>query len=533
MGIDFAAFFRALASAFGRPRPPVLPQRRPSPAPVEGSRTVAVVTPIPDAHVVLETVPPFEGVTNTDGYLAFQVPTSITATTVTIDAVGCQPYRQAIDLPPTNIDVRIGLPAGSGPTLLLPPLEPSYVRRDGVVLLQQRTFLDKGGVYLPFGVSLFWAFWAYQHDRDKLIRHLIWLADHRVDYIRVFTVIGPTWIGRVIDPRTSDWDHDLAGFLGLVYGQYGLRVELTIWQDTELTPSMNDRQFLIDRLALVIMQQPNAIQYVEICNEGYAHTERFPSDWPAEARALSKRLKLAIPHPVAVTSPGGMSPAEVIRWYGDSTANLMTAHLPRDVVGGGETGAWRYVRQTWDPWLTSTLAWTNDEGKGPQSSLAEDDDPLRLTMYAALTWLCGGAGFVLHTGAGVSGDGERGRAENLWDVSQIETTLAGIRASRRLLPPDLPNWTRHNASTRFPNYPYDPVGVGAQDNGNMLRAFAATRDGQVVCMPILIEAPAQFVPKWNLHTDVHDPLTGELLESHDGAFTLTPRGAAILIGRPL
>jgi hypothetical protein len=34
-----------------------------------------------------------------------------------------------------------------------------------------------------------------------------------------------------------------------------------------------------------------------------------------------------------------------------------------------------------------------------------------------------------------------------------------------------------------------------------------------------------------MRVDVHDPLTGNRLESHDGPFTLSPRPAAVLIGR--
>ena len=180
---------------------------------------------------------------------------------------------------------------------------------------------------------------------------------------------------------------------------------------------------------------------------------------------------------MAVSAPG----ADRQRWalVRGSTANLLTVHLPRDVVGGGDIGTWRYVRQTWDPWLESPLAWTNNEGKGPESSVAADDDPLRLTMYAGLTWLCGGAGFVLHTGAGVRGGGQedrdRSRAANLWQVAHIEETLAGINTLRKLLPADLPNWQRHNSNRNFPGYPFESGPVAeAIESGRLLRAFAAT-----------------------------------------------------------
>ena len=231
--------------------------------------------------------------------------------------------------------------------------------------------------------------------------------------------------------------------------------------------------------------------------------------------------------------------AAIATWYGQSSANLLTPHLPREETGGGLIGAWRYVRQTWDPWLASSLAWTNDEGKGPQSSVAADDDPLRLTMYAGLTWLCGGAGFVLHTGAGVGGGDaaskERGRVANLWEVANIEQTLAGIQTVRGLLPADLPNWSRHNANSSFPGYPFDTDRlVPLIEGGQMLRAFAATGGGRLIVMPIVAQVAVPFTARSAMHLEIYDPITGEPRGVCDLAAnetcTLPPTLAAVMIG---
>jgi hypothetical protein len=353
----------------------------------------------------------------------------------------------------------------------------------------------------------------------------------------VFGIIGPRWPDRIVDPGNRSWDGDLAGLLDLAVSR-GLRVELTIWQDTEQTP---DRRAILNRVAAIVSARPHAVQYLEICNEGYADTARFPpSGWPAEAQQLANALRMKTPHAVAVTSPAGLDPAAIATWYGQSSANLLTPHLPRDEVGGGVTGEWRYVRQTWDPWLASNLAWTNDEGKGPQSSVAADDDPLRLTMYAGLTWLCGGAGFVLHTGAGVGGGDQasqsRGRVANLWEVANIEETLAGIRTVRQLLPADLPNWSRQNANRNFPGYPFavDPL-VPLIESGQLLRAFAATAgDGRFIVMPIVAQVAVPFTARSGIHVDVYDPLTGEQREARDldagETYTQAPTLAAVIVG---
>jgi hypothetical protein len=444
---------------------------------------------------------------------------------LTITRPGYQPRTLPADLGDSGI-VTIGL-------------EPDSVRaRTGLVRLAGRAFLDDDGPYLAVGASLFWALWGYQNDRPRLEQHLDYFAARGVDYIRVFGIIGPRWSDRIIDPNNRTWDGDLAGLLDLAFSR-GLRVELTIWQDTDLTP---DRMAIIDRVAAVVAPRPQTIQYFEICNEGYADTSRFPSGWPGEAQVLANALWAKTPHVVAVTSPGAMDPAAIATWYGQTSANLLTPHLPREDTGGGLIGEWRYVRQTWDPWLASNLAWTNDEGKGPQSSLADDDDPLRLTMYAGLTWLCGGAGFVLHTGAGVGGGDQaslaRGRVANLWEVANIEQTLPGIETVRRLLPSDLPNWSRHNANRNFPGYPFDidrlvPLIEGQQ----LVRAFAATAsDGRFIVMPIVAQVDVPFTAKSAMHVDVYDPMTGEQRDAVDLAardtWMMPATLAAVLIGSP-
>jgi len=50
-------------------------------------------------------------------------------------------------------------------------------------------------------------------------------------------------------------------------------------------------------------------------------------------------------------------------------------------------------------------------------------------------------------------------------------------------------------------------------------------------MPISVSVPVPYAPRFPMHVDVHDPMTGKRLESYDGPFTLSPRRAAVLIGQ--
>src|SRR5581483_9093810 len=276
------------------------------------------------------------------------------------------------------------------------------------------------------------------------------------------------------------------------------------------------REQIVRHFVAALAPRREKVQAIEVGNELWTTGWQ---DKAAEAQRLARLLRETF-DVVAVTSPPGVDDAAIAQWYSDSRATLLTVHLPRD-GGNDESSAWRYVTRAWEPWLKSTMPWSNDEGKGPQSSVAADDDPLRLTMYAALTWLGGGAAFTLHTGAGISGGGALAapgpthpfvRSANVWEVPRIDQTLRGIGAVRKLLPPDLPNWTRARTSE--------------------LMFEARANDGRVVAMPLLMKNAIRVAPERTLRVDVYDPLTGARTDSQSTPFTLTPRTAAIVIGTP-
>src|SRR5690606_38523105 len=141
------------------------------------------------------------------------------------------------------------------------------------------------------------------------------------------------------------------------------------------------------------------------------------------------------------------------------------------------------------------VAWGDNEPKGPQASGSADDDPWRLTLAAATSWMSGAATYVLHTGPGVRFGGleDRGRAANFWEVANIDAILTGLRTVRSLLPPDVANWQRWNSNPNFPEYPYviDPV-QRAVDRGTILRAFCVGVDVRRICAPMQIGGPVGF-----------------------------------------
>lgn len=405
--------------------------------------------------------------------------------------------------------------------------------RQGLVRLDRRVFVDDDGPFLGVGASLFWASWGYEHDRARLEQNLKFLS-RKVDYIRVLGVVGPSgWADRMVSARSLLESGTIGGLTDLAYDTYGLRIEWTIFGGIETTPTSSDREALVRRFAAVLASRAQKVIHFEVTNEGWA-TGLGGDAGRAEGRRYAQILRESTSNRVAITAPENLGDAAHL-WYDGSAADLFTSHLDRSTNGTG--GVFRPIRQARDM-VDQPLAWTSNEPIGPQSSVAEDDDPTRLALSAAYTWLCHGAGYVLHTGAGVRGGGledlARGRVVNMWEVSRISETLDAIAAVRKILPADLPNWVWRNNNPNFPEYPFQTNPL--VDEANLLRAFAAIApDGRFVAIPIDVKRPTLFTAKRAMAFDVIEPATAAV-RSHQElvagqTFTLEPTPGAIFKGQ--
>jgi hypothetical protein len=216
----------------------------------------------------------------------------------------------------------------------------------------------------------------------------------------------------------------------------------------------------------------------------------------------------------------------------------MTVHSDRSQRGAG--GRWRPVKEVWNAHLSMPLPWIANEPIGPQSSVAEDDDPRRLTMIAGMTWLSGGAAFTLHTGAGVRGGGAedrlRRRVANVWEVPHIDQTLAGINALRAILPADLANFQPRDPAIDSADYPFEASSVAERiADGRLLAAYATTSsDGRFVVMPLVAAAPVPLTARTAMQLTLFDPLTGAPVDARSLAagetFVLPPREASVIVG---
>lgn len=427
-----------------------------------------------------------------------------------------------------------GPPGGGGPT----PLDDGYVPLpswpswsvSGDLETIGSVIKDDRGDHLWIGASFFSALWAWKFDRDRCLSALHFLADQGLTYIRIFGAVGPSgWTDRAIDPTWPDYESNAAGLIDTAAG-LGLRTQVTLIAGTELLPSQRSRQDFVHKWIRILSGRQEKVFIVEISNEGF---KNFPDT--AENKRLAQIVRVESPLLVATSAPPG-DQSKI--WYGDGgPANIGTVHLDRDTGGTGRE--WRPVRQPWEVQFYAGFprAWICNEPIGPQSSVAEDDDPMRLAMTAAIVWQAGGGAYTLHTGPGVRFGGvedlARGRVANFQQVNNIEAILDGLRSVRGLLPPSLPNWQHHNA--HWPGHPFQFQGglEPAIASEAILRAYASTNGAELIVMPIRILGPSDWVAKSRMAFKVIHPLTRDVLfdVSLDGGqrFTLPPVAPAVIM----
>jgi hypothetical protein len=416
----------------------------------------------------------------------------------------------------------------------------------GIVHGRGAAFADDRGPFLPLGATFFWGPWGYKFDRGRLERHLQFLAERGVDYVRVLGQVGApgrdpedSWSDRPIDPRWNDpcpesgegpatcgtFDQVIAGFTDLAYDRYGLRVEWTIFGGTDFTPTPASRLALVDRMLAMSKGREHKIMHFEIANEFYHNGFRGPEGLD-ELRSLGRHLQDRTGVLVALSAPRGSDCKVMQQMYAGGTGEVVTEHFSRS----GDDEGWADVRSAWDLQSCEGLPplRSSNEPIGPFASVRAEGDPLRLSMSAAMAYLSGVGAYVLHTGPGIRGGGradvERGRPADIWAVPEIDRILQALAHVRRVLPADLPAWTRHEVRED------DPV-VLRGGGGAPVRAYIATKARQFVVLPLAVEGPLTVQARVPVKLRVVHPVTGAALQSVSlaASATVTVTGAAAYI----
>lgn len=381
------------------------------------------------------------------------------------------------------------------------------VGRTGPVRLSGHALADNDGEYLSFGITYFPALWMEKNDPERLEKNLEWAARGGAQYLRILSMVGGgSWEDRAINPNASDY-WQVVDRLVERARRHGLRLQVTVFAAAQdVMPSMDARRQWVDLWAARVSREPEAFILVETANEAWQNG--LDTDQLVE---LTRRLNERTSVLVAPSAPscGSMPEGEPTDPQGRAcveewrrlleVSDLMTPHFDRD--SSKADGPDRPVRQPWEMNFVANLrGYFNNEPIGPQSSVAEDNDPQRLALAAATTWLSIGASYTLHTGAGIRAGGAadlaRGRSANLWEVPNLAATMFTIRKVREILPKNLPNCRPANA--HWADAPLQPADVE-----QLVRAYQSVcPDGTFVALPHGIKGQSvAFTPRRPVEID--------------------------------
>lgn len=396
------------------------------------------------------------------------------------------------------------------------PIPGEVTPRHGLVRLNGRVLSDDDGPFVALGASFFWGAWGYRNDRERLEQNLEFLSEHGFDYIRVLGVVGDpahpdSWDGREVDEQWPDYDEVIAGLTDLAYDVYGLRVEWTLIGDGQVTvPTTAEKQALVDRFLAMSVGREHKIMHFEIANESWQNGFGG-DDGLALLRQLSRSMKDRTDILVAASAPAGSGCEDVQAMYEGNVADLATIHFER--TNNLTDGGWRPVRQPWEHQFCSGVpAASNNEPIGPGSSVASENDPIRLVAAAVTSWVAGLPMYVWHSAAGVRG------FSNLWEMAGGDAFVE-MRGS---IPGSLPGWTQKNAhwsDSPFRPYAEDSSGLHADQmwpdlaspTAGAVRAYGAIQGNNYVVFPIGIRDHVKLEARRALTYEVVDPMTGDLL----------------------
>jgi hypothetical protein len=399
--------------------------------------------------------------------------------------------------------------------------------RAGKVRVAGHSLVDENGPFLGLGVSYLNALWRCKHDRARFERDLAFLSSCGFNYYRMVSMVGyyPAWNGLEIAPVSfknregkyveawPDYCGQLRDMIDIAYDHYGLRTQITIFADAQLIPEKPDRIDHMHRLLdKVVPGREHKIILLEVANEAWQNG--FPGDeGVADLREFAQYLADRTDILVAITSnhdhPELGSPKAFEQVYANSAADIATWHFTRD---RHTDAGWKTVYHAWDfGFIPGLPPVSSNEPIGPGSSVDSESDPIKLVMAAAFAYTAKLPMYVFHSGAGVFG---KTRFEETPAINQYKAIL-------RLLPPDLPNWERHDA--KQPEAPFTTFAGGepnryapelASTNDGCVRHIGSRKDNQFVTIPIGIRSDGLTLEaRRHLTFTVHHPLTGEPAQS--------------------
>jgi hypothetical protein len=387
-----------------------------------------------------------------------------------------------------------------------------YEIRQGLVRLNGRTLYDDTGEFNALGATLMSAARWYKYDRARLDRELKTLQEGGFHYIRALGVVA--WQNQEIDPRWSDYAQVIEGVTDYAYDNYGIRTQWTIFGDAQvIIPDRNEQRRLVEYFVRMSKGREHKIILFEIANEYWQNG--FGGD-EGERAMVSFARYVNDNTPILVATSAGGECENFNRINPPGVTDVGIQHFDRDT--SKTDGPWRPVRQPWEYQACNGVPGSNNEPIGPGSSVATDDDPMRMAMAAVTTYLSGLPFYVFHSRTGV-GLGEKFGYDSNWPMSAMRG-WDSYKNMSKYLPAGLSGWEHYGHA--WAGNPLQIYGDGVPNymttdgakNGCM-RNYAAANGTDFVVGPIGCKGVVEFHAKWNMSIDIYHPLTGDLLQHLD------------------
>lgn len=400
------------------------------------------------------------------------------------------------------------------------------VTRTGIPRQDGRAVRDDVGEFYPLGLTFMWSLQGSRNEPDRYRQNLAWAAAKGFDFKRPLCEVG--WADPLrIDPTRpewSDWRDVIARDLDVSYDEYGLRNGVTLsgkGTDTDLV-------WLAEQVGAVIAAgREHKVLACEAQNE-YSNGGSPLATLEAMIGALQQRVRNIL----GLSCPG--SEQEIVELKAAAQRLRIPLYIRHYDRTKGSYG-WRLVRQAYDCKDDRPLVSACWEPAGPGSSVNTLDSPLQLAMMRAVTIMCGGPIFILHTGTGVYGNGKPGsggelRPPNFWEIPNIDAIVDAVRGIDVLLPAGLPNWQVANTGWVPPNpvAPFQPHAFWEGETGEGVnKAYSALApDGRVIQMPCGVRTRTILTASYPLReVTVYDPLTRQALAGFENL--TVPQGSSI------
>jgi hypothetical protein len=310
------------------------------------------------------------------------------------------------------------------------------------VLVNGYSLRDNNGPFLGIGFSHMRALNRCKYDRARYMSDLADMSSKGFKFQRILSMVA--WSGLEIAPISfgsvpawSDYWQQFRDAIDIAYDSYGIRTEITIFADAQIVmPNSADRYAHCSNVLANLVGREHKVIQIEVANESWQNGFSNELDCRTFAQYLADRTNI----PISNSSPSdSSSDAAIQAMYTGSAADISNVHLTRDTSEGG----WYAVRDSWrlGSLYPSIPPGNSNEPIGPQSSVAQENDPTRLMASAAFCWISGSPMYVYHGRFGTSGidmyDGHDVYMRDTPGFSSFQY-LAGI------IPGDVASWIRND-----------------------------------------------------------------------------------------